>query len=249
MLISKMIFIVVLTFINTTIVWSQEMPKNSASLFKRYKTLTSLHRIGEDIFNLSFIEQSRRDKIAIRLCSKNVLPYSLLDATADPFAVADKLLGYAYPPSNLFYLFSKECAENGNKQAITEIWTMPQNASFPLYEQAIEVNRVSFVPMGNNISNRGMKDYKYALNKLVKELQKDPEALGVIWGYYLENLSSSLKNRIKESSSLLKRKNIEMNRYITLFKQWNDEVSTYPPDKEPIYPNIYLLKIKKVKSD
>lgn len=236
----KYVCILFVLFVNATV--AQVIPVTSEpTIFIKYDNSVGEYRIGEDLTKLAEIK--KRENIAIRICSNLTLPEALLKAPADPLLIAEKLINnYAFNPENIYFLLLKNCDGNNKKQSV-EIWLVSNKQKYPPSEVIINSTQVNLIPIGTKKYNRGMLDYKAASKRLLKELQSNPNAFGVVRGYFLQNPSSILKKRLKEVKSLFERSNISDSKYILSLEPWLDEISTYPKDKEPVYPNIYLLTI------
>jgi hypothetical protein len=85
-------------------------------------------------------------------------------------------------------------------------------------------------------------DYKVALQKLIRDLRARPTATGVVFGYFLDRPSQVLQRRLREVTRTLVQSGLPPTRYLVRPIVWNDEVSTFPPDKEPGYPSLFLVE-------
>lgn len=93
--------------------------------------------------------------------------------------------------------------------------------------------------------NRGVRDYRRSLQKLIRQLRARPTAVGVVLGYFLNHPSEALQRRLREVSRTLERSGLPAERYLVRTMIWNDEVSTYPPDEEPSYPSFFTVEVMK----
>lgn len=214
---------------------------DESKIFIRYETPVGEYRIGEDLTGLT--ETKNTKFLAIRVCSNKDFPEAFLKAAADPFLIAEKLTGdFGIPPEKIHFLLSKDCTTIEEKEAV-EIWLISNKSDYPPNIKNFDSTQVDLTSMGKSTSNRGMSDYKNAYKKLLIELRTNANSVGVIKGYYLKEPSRLLEKRLKEIETFLKNNNFAKDRYKILREPLLDEISTYPKDKEPEYPQISLLKI------
>lgn len=228
----------------------QSNAEATAKLFKRYEGVAGSNRLVEDVLTLTLSVSSKdRTAVAIRVCSKEPMPFALTTAGADPFRIAELLRdSYGYLPEQIMYLRSKDCLSSGDSAgAVTEVWTIPQGAALPPHVEALTSNQIRRTPLGKEQANRGVRDYKSALQNLIQDLRADPSSVGVIFGYFLERPSPVLRRRLREVTRTLERSGLPRERYLVRSKAWDDEVSTYPPDSEPKYPSLFVVEVAKAK--
>lgn len=223
----------------------------TAQLFTRYEQGAAPHRINEDVLTLM---QSRGDearaKVAIRVCSKAALPFALATANADPFVIADAVGGYAYPPERVIFLRSEDCLSLGARpEPVTEVWALPEGASLPPHVEALRSNQVRLISLGKRPDNRGARDYRPALQRLIRDLRANPASVGVVFGYFLESPSVALRRRLREVTRTLERSGLPKERYLVRLTPWNDEASTIPPDAEPRYPSVFVVKVARDRAE
>ena len=141
-------------------------------------------------------------------------------------------------------LRSEECLSSDNRsKPITEIWALAEGVSLPPHVEAFRSNQVRLRPLGKVEANRGVKDYKTAVQKLIQELRAKPSAVGVIFGYFLESPGPVLQRRLREVLTILEQSGLPRDRYLVRPVPWNDEASTIPPDSEPQYPSVFLIEV------
>jgi hypothetical protein len=221
-------------------------PETTARLFKRYEGGGHEFRMAEDILTLSLsIGSHDRKMVAVRVCSQKPLPFALAIAGANPFHIAELLRGgYAYSPEHVLFLRSEDCLPSKDpSRPATEIWAIPEGASLPAHVEAAESDQIRRISLSKRSVNRGARDYRTALQKLVKDLRGHPASVGVVFGYFLERPRPELKHRLREVTKTLKRSRLPPNRYLVLLMNWDDEVSTYPPDSEPQYPSVFVVEV------
>jgi hypothetical protein len=218
--------------------------QTNAVLFKRYDRGGSVNRIIEDTFSLK-IDVKPQDKaiVAVRVCSKDRLPFALVTANADPFFITQQLVNaYAYAPERLVFLRSEDCLGKVSSAGITEIWTLSQGASFPPYIEKVAFTDAQRVALGKKPVFRGVRDYREALAGLIKELQANPAARGLVIGYYEFNgrLNSVLRRRLKEVTTIFERSGLPRDRYLVHVTHANDE--SWESQPKALYPEVYIIR-------
>ncbi len=237
-----------MVFLVSLPVSAQSNAESTARLFIRYEHGAAPHRIGEDVLTLTLtINSEARARVAIRVCSRESMPFALATAGADPFLIADRLVNaYAYLPERVIFLRSEDCLSSENQsEPITEIWAIPEGASLPPHVEALQSNQASLIPFGKRPANRGVRDYRTAVGALIKNLRANPTSKGVVFGYFLKRPSAMLQRRLREVRRILEQSGLPPDRYLVRPIGWNDEVSTYPPDSEPRYPSVFVVKVAK----
>lgn len=224
---------------------AQSNAERTARLFMRYEHGAAPHRITENVLTLMLsVNTKARAKVAIRVCSREPMPFALATAGADPFLIADVVNGYAYPPDRVLFLRSEDCLSSENRsKPVTEIWAIPEGASLPPHVEALKSNQVRLVSLGKRPANRGVRDYRSALQRLIRDLRANPTSAGVVFGYFLERPSPVLHRRLREVTRILKQSGLPRDRYLVRPVPWNDEASTIPPDSEPAYPSVFVVQV------
>ncbi len=227
-------------------VFAQSDVEDAARLFKRYDLGAAYNRVTEDVLTLSLsVNAKERAQVAVRVCSKEPLPFALATAGADPFHIADLLTGgYGYTAEQVTFLRSEDCLSAKEPlRPVTEIWTIPAGASLPIHVEALKSNEAKLVSLGKRTANRGVRDYRSAIGELIKNLRANPTSKGVIFGYFLKRPSTELQRRLREATKILEQSGLPPDRYLVRPMGWNDEVSTNPPDSEPAYPSVFVVQV------
>src|SRR5207247_980393 len=111
-----------------------------------------------------------------------------------------------YLPDRVIYLRSEDClSARVPPKPVTEVWAIPEGASLPSHVEAAEGSQVRRTSLGKQQVNRGVRDYKGALQKLIRDLRARPAATGVVFGYFLDHPSQLLQRRLREVTTMLKR--------------------------------------------
>lgn len=230
--------------------FAQSNPESRAQLFIRYEHGASPNGIGEHLVTLKqSVSTKARAKIVIRVCTREPMAVALATAGADPFLIADRLVNaYAYPPGLVIFLRSQDCRSSENQiEPTTEIWAIPEGVSLPTHTEALRSDQIRRISLGQRPVNRGVRDYRAALQRLVRDLRAEPASVGVVFGYFLERPSPALRRRLDEVTRIFQHSRLPPDRYLVRPMRWNDEVSTYPPDSEPQYPSVFVVEVAKGK--
>jgi hypothetical protein len=229
-------------------VFAQSDSEHTARLFKRYDPGAAYNRITEVVLTLSLsVKTEERALVAVRVCSKESIPFALATAGADPFHIAGLLTGgYGYTDERVIFLRSEDCLSAKEPlRPATEIWTIPEGASLPAHVEALRSNEAKKVSLGKRTANRGVRDYKSAIGELIKSLRANPTSKGVVFGYFLKRPSPLLQGRLREVTKMLEQSGLAPDRYLVRPMSWNDEVSTYPRDTEPQYPSVSIIEVNR----
>lgn len=212
---------------------------------ERYEGGAGDNEVTEAAFRLTSLNPKERRTVAIRICSKERIVIAMATAAANPFQIADKFVnGYAYPPERVVFLRSEDCLSDKDPSiSATEIWAIPEGATLPHYVEALTFNQIRLISLGRKPANRGVRDYKAALQKLIDNLRSNPKNFGVAVGYFLDRPSKALQQRMREVRTLLQQSGLPRERYLVHLTCWPDEVSTYPPDSEPRYPDVFVIEM------
>jgi hypothetical protein len=226
--------------------FAQSDSEHAARLFKRYDPGAAYNKVTEDVLTLSLsVSAKDRARVAVRVCSKEPLPFALATAGADPFHIAELLTGgYGYTAERVIFLRSEDClsAKEPSRPA-TEIWTIPEGSALPSHVEALKSNEARLVPLGKIPANRGVRDYRGAIGELIKSLRVNSTSAGAVFGYFLERPSPMLRRRLREVTAILEHSGLPRDRYRVSPMSWNDEVSAHPPDSEPQYPTVFLVEM------
>src|SRR5205814_7155097 len=103
----RYIFLFLILSLFVSPILAQSKAKPAAQLFIRYEGGASGNRLVEDVLTLS-IENKDKATVAIRVCSKEPMPFALATSEADPFRISELLReGYAYPSERVLFLRSE----------------------------------------------------------------------------------------------------------------------------------------------
>jgi hypothetical protein len=239
------VVLILILFLLSFSVFAQSHSEHSAQLFKRYDSGVAYNRVTEDVLTLSLsISAMERSQVAVRVCSKQPLLFALATSSANAFHIAELLTGgYGYTAERVMFLRSEDClSAKKQSQPVTEIWTISAGAPLPSHVESLKSNQARLVSLGRISANRGVRDYRSALRHLIQNLHANPNSVGVVFGYFLQCPSPMLQRRLREVGRMFKESRLPPHRYLVRPIEWNDEVSTYPPDSEPRYPSIFIIE-------
>ena len=214
-----------------------------SKLFKRYES-ASYNRIIEDVLTLTIaVKPEERSTVAVRVCSKEPLPWALVTAGADPFHIAELLTGgYGYSSAQVVFLRSEDCLSKRSWGSATEIWTLPEGVSLPPHVEKLVYSQAERSEFGERTTDQGLgvREYQKVIHNLINDLQKNPTSRGLVIGYYLKRPSTVLQRRLTEIRRTLTRSGLPPDRYLVRTLPWNGEGSDSDP--EPRYPTIFIIK-------
>ena len=218
--------------------------QEASRLFIRYEKGQAHNRVVESLLGLQRAAQLKKpESVAVRVCSKEPLAKALATAAADPFLIQEILNSYGYPQDKIMFLRSEDCLSRELSRPATEVWTIPEGGALPPNVEAFKSDQIKLIPLGNKLGRDGMRDYKSAVIKLIDYLKIRPSATGLVIGYKLRRPSLALRRRMQETTRMLAKSGISRQRYLALVSYWPDEVSEYPRDPEPKYPNVSVLDV------
>lgn len=221
----------------------KERPNLPSGLFKRYENGAGANRIIEDVLTLTIaFEPENRSIVAVRVCSKQSLPLGLVTTSIDVFHVAELLTsGYAYTPDRVVFLRSADCLAKEAAQNATEVWALSQASPLPAHAEKLLYSEAQRVALGKKEELRGGdRDYRSALDELIRALKLDSSARGVVLGFYRQKPGAAMKRRLKEVERILRLSGLPRDQYLVTLRPWNDE--SWEGDTEPRYPAVYIIK-------
>jgi len=209
-------------------------------LFKRYEHGAPYNRITENVLTLTIaVKPADRAKIAIRICSKQPFLIAMAAAHADPFRLAELLVGaYAYLPQHVIFVRSEDCL--GKDPSIVEIWTLAENGSLPAHVESRLSSQVRISLLGKQPVVRGVRDYRKATQELIAKLKANPTSKGVVTGFFFKRPSATLKRNMRVVKTMFQRSGLPPDRYFIHTTYWNDEYSNL--ESEPPYPRVFLIE-------
>jgi hypothetical protein len=225
----------------------QDARKGTTQLIKRYEQRAGLNRIVEGVLEIRLEpDENKRRLVAIRVCSKQTLPFSLFRSEINPFVAATYLKDfYAYPPENIFFVRSEQCiSPNDSNLAAAEIWMVSNKESLPENIESFRSDEITRFALGNLRSKSSAKAYRVVARELIEKLRSEPDSKAVIVGYYSPEPTSSIRSRIQEIELLLKQSGFPASRYCAFLSQWTVDDSDYANSKSR-YPTVFIVRIKR----
>lgn len=224
-----------------TYLWEQG--RAQSQLIRRYESGYSSASLEESATYLADAAGSK-GMIAIRVCSKEPILIALATAAADPFVLLTSLeTTYGIPPKRVTYLRADNCVGSTPNVAATEFWAIPDGAELPAHVESITSSQVQLEHIGAGASAvAGAPDYLTAARELVDKLRVSQGAQGVVLGYYYRKPNVTMRSRLSEVRRLLDRSGLPKDRYFVRLMPWPGDRSIDPPEPEPAYPNISIVK-------
>jgi hypothetical protein len=186
------------------------------------------------------------DTVAVRLCSKEPLPVALsISAAAYGYVISILEGSYRYTPERLLFLRSKDCLGADELIAATEFWVIPKGATLPSSVESMKSSQVRIDSLGMEGLIGNVRTYKVALQKLLAKLRGNPEAVGVVVGYYYKQPSPVMKRRLGEARRMLERSGLPKDRYSIRLSPWTGEQSVDSSEPEPKYPSVFVVELRR----
>jgi hypothetical protein len=223
----------------------QASVRPEAKLVHRYENRCGYSCAQELAIDLGGVYgKNPNDTVAVRLCSKEPLPVALSTSAAAYGYVISILEGsYGYTPERVLFLRSEDCLGSNRAITATEFWVIPKGAALPSSAESMKSNQVRIDPLGMEGLIGSARTYRAALKKLPTRLRGNPEAVGVVVGYYYKQPSLVMKRRLREVRKMLEQSGLPQDRYFVRLAPWTGEQAFDPPDPEPQYPSVFIIEI------
>lgn len=225
----------------------QESIQPGAKLVHRYERRCGHSCAQELAVDLGGVYAKKPDDIVVvRFCSKEALPLALsTSAAAYRYVISILTDSYGYTPERVLFLRSESCIGSVSAVTATEFWAIPQGAALPASVETVKSSqvRVDSLPMEGLIGNA--HSYKAALQKLPERLRANPEAVGIVLGYYYKQPSRVMKRKLREVQRTLKQSGLSEDRYSVRLAPWTGEYGD--DDPEPKYPSLFVVEVAKPK--
>lgn len=180
--------------------------------------------------------------VAIRFCSKESLPLALSTAAASPAYLISILTdSYGYTPERILFLRSEGCLGPASAVTATEFWEIPQGAALPTSVETVRSSQVRVDSLGMEGLIGNARNYKAALQKLPDRLRANPDAVGIVLGYYYKQPSRVMKRRLREVQRTLEKNGLSEDRYSVRLARWTGEYGD--DDPEPKYPRLFVVEV------
>lgn len=221
--------------------------QQESKLVHRYETSCGYSCAQELAIDLGGVYgKNPDDRVAVRLCSNEPLPVALSTSAAAYSYVISILQGsYGYTPERVLILRAKDCLGSDRTIAATEFWVIPKGAAVPTSVESVKFSQVRVESLGTQVLIKNRHTYKDALRKLPTMLRAKPEAVGVVVGYYYNQPSPAMKQRLGEARRVLKNSRLPQDRYSVRVAPWTGEHAENPPDAEPNYPSVFVVQISR----
>lgn len=227
------------------LIGGQQVPSSECQPVRRFETGCGYDCLTETGIAIGgMCTKNPDDILAVRICSKEPLLPSLYKSAANPLFVASYLVDfYKYSPERIIFLRSEDCKESASKTSPTEYWVIPRGGAMPKSVESINYSQLQVDSLAT--FSAGARDYQAALRDLPDRLNKSPESIGMVLGYYIKKPSPVLGLRLREVTKTLESKGVPRDRYFIFLTPWTGERSESPPAPEPKYPSVFVLKVEK----
>jgi hypothetical protein len=178
------------------------------------------------------------------------LPLAFAIATASvPLRAVTYWLGEAYgvDPANVLVGRGRPMAPTAARFAATELWWAASREELPAALDRVNSTRVIIDRLGVRSIDlpafEGSPDYIGAIQQLVTELRRRPNAIGIVNGYYIYRTTRSMSRRLRQCERLLANSGLDRRRFVVRHIRWTGGVSIAPQDPQPVRPSVFLYEI------
>lgn len=241
-------FLIIVLFILSDLPLGQVGTQPEAMRMRRCERgCSGFDEITEANYVLTRRLDTSNDFAVVRICSKEPMPLALSVAAINPFTVARALnQGYNFALERILFLRSEDCLGSDSSVAATELWAVPKGAALPTFVESIKSSQAHIETIGTKtLLAEGARNYRLAVKELTTKVRAAPEATGVVVGYYFKQPSPGIKKRVNEAQKMLEQGGLSRDRYSVRLIPWPGERSIDPPEPEPKYPSIFVVKVAK----
>ncbi len=215
---------------------------------RRYeRTGSGFDAITEANYELTRIAAKPDDVAVIRVCSRDPMPLALSMAAMNPFMVASALnQGYNFALERILFLRSEDCLGSDPAIAAAELWAVPKGASLPTFVESIKSSEAHLETVGTKtLLAEGTRNYRLAIKEVTTKVRAAREAIAVVVGYYFKQPSAEMKRRVSEAQKMLEESGLPRDHYSVRLMPWPGERSIDPPEAEPRYPSVFVVKVQR----
>ena len=231
------------TIFSVFALWPQESHPRASLVERCNSNCASYYRMTESTLTLRILRPPA-EMAVLRICSRQSMPLALVNANMRPHVYANFIENtHGIPRNRILFLRSEDCLGSNPEITVTELWSVPQGAALPSHVEAIESCQYQFQFLGRRPRGarefEGAVNYRQALDQLIRELRANSNAVGVIWGYILEQPSQGLQQRMSEARRIMAQSGLAENRYQVKLEHWYD-VEEGP---RPQYPSVFIVSV------
>jgi len=176
--------------------------------------------------------KKRNGQLAIRVCSRNILPLALVEASGKPFVISTELKKNGIDRSKIIYLRSSRCTDGRINEFDTELWFIADGSEFPPYEEMRRASsldghlflRNSYLPESGKLvtyyEGEDCKDEELSLGRFDRMLDRltalaarDATKLIILEEPKVEN--ATMSKRLKEIKAALLARGVSGYRILT----------------------------------
>lgn len=241
--------VLILTLLSVSIPVPSQLATGSppAVLVRRFEMSgSSADTMMESALDVAFAINNRLpEKAVVRLCSKRPIPIAIATAAADPLSFARSMHSRALPFDRIIISRSEECLGKAETTTATELWAVPSGGSLPPGVESIKSCQIKLQYIKSEPKNKkemlfvGTYDHKKSIEKLISELNKNPNATGIVIGYYLKGPKRILKIKLQEAKRMLAKSGLPEDRYFLHLMPWPG----FPESLKPEYLSVAIIDI------
>jgi hypothetical protein len=190
------------------------------------------------------------DMIAMRICSREPLPLAMFLSVVSPVGIGERIARESingrlfFSPDQIMILRSADCPVTHPPYVPLEFWGVPKGAALPPSVESVKLCQIKVESIGSEENLKTNLSFNEALRKLESGLRANPEAVGIIRGYYNNRPSRIMRHNIREAQRILGQSGLSRNRYFIRLIPSAGYDSSYP-EPEPKYPDISIVRIKR----
>jgi hypothetical protein len=193
-----------------------------------------------------YIDNKVPEKAVVRLCSEQPMRIAIATAAVDPVYFARSMFyNYSLPLERIIVSRSEDCIGKLKSTAATELWAIPAGGILPPAFESIKSCQIRLQYIETEPDNKkrapliGTYDHKKSLEKLILELKGNPQATGIVIGYFIKNPRKVLKAKLREAKRILAKSGLPKDRYFLQLMHWTG----YPEIPEPEYLSVAIIDI------
>ena len=180
--------------------------KTEGRLFYRFESGISRYRLEESLIGLADAARQPGAMLVVRICSNESMPKALVLSAASPHIVYDYMSNsYNYPRGQIRVLRSEDCLGEKSAFAATELWVVPKDGEIPSSVESVDLSQVTGKTIESHNKIKTRRQFRAALQRLIKTLREQPDSVGIVNGYYFNRPSPSMVRALEEAKELLKR--------------------------------------------
>lgn len=238
----KIVVTASLLLIYSQALMSQAPKQIQARLVRTFYKGDFLEALDEAAIGLKNYSANSKDKVIIRVCSRDTLLEALGRAAGKPYLLPPILERYGFPSDRVYYATYSGCSPSRGTIAPTEFWLQPEGSVVIPVDEIVEADDINIEELETPDS---AKSFDKGLITLVESLHRNPEAIALLVAFYINRPSRELVINAQRAESFLYKKGLPRNRYKRIIVPWYGMQDAGSP--EPRYPTFLIVQKLRVK--